>query len=146
MSPSRDTEVVAAGNVEIVRGIYDAVARRDNVTPFEVYAEDIVWDVSNASRGGLGPKLVYHGHEGVRQFWRDGVAAFGEIKLEVEELIDAGDRVLAVIRERDVGRVSGVPVELTHLAVWTLVDGKAVRMQLFDDQQAAEQAAGLSEP
>jgi hypothetical protein len=77
MSPSRDTEVVAAGNVEIVRGIYDAVARRDNVTPFEVYAEDIVWDVSNASRGGLGPKLVYHGHEGVRQFWRDGVAAFG---------------------------------------------------------------------
>ena len=34
-------------NVEIVRGIYDAVARRDGVTPYEVYAEDIVWDFSN---------------------------------------------------------------------------------------------------
>jgi len=36
-------------NVEVVRGIYDAVARRDAVTPFEVYAEDIVWDVSKTS-------------------------------------------------------------------------------------------------
>jgi hypothetical protein len=25
-------------NVEIVRGIYDAVARRDGVTPFKAYA------------------------------------------------------------------------------------------------------------
>ena len=37
-------------NVEIVRGIYDAVARRDGVTPFEAYAEDIVWDLSNSRR------------------------------------------------------------------------------------------------
>jgi ketosteroid isomerase-like protein len=132
-------------NVEIVRGIYDAFARRDNVTPFEVYAEDIVWDYSNAQRSRLGPKPVYHGHEGVREAWRDGLSAFSEFNFEVEELTDAGDQVLAVIRERDVGRASGAPVEASHSAVWTLADSKITRLQVFDDRQPALEAAGLSE-
>jgi ketosteroid isomerase-like protein len=115
-------------NVEVVRGIYEAAARRDDVTPFDVYAEDIVWDLSNAGRAMLLPKPVYHGHEGVRQFWRDRLSAFREIDFEVEELIDAGDQVLATIREREVGRASGAPVEVTHLAVFTLADGKVTQL------------------
>ena len=129
----------------MVRGIYDAVARRDVETPFVVYAEDIVWDISNARRAAVYPKRVWHGHEGVRQFWRDGLSVFGKVDLDVEELIDAGDQVLAVIREREVGRGSGVPVETSHLAVWTLADGKVTRMQMFDDRPEALEAAGLSE-
>src|SRR5512132_1402070 len=123
-------------NVEIVRGIYDAVARRDDATPFEFYAEDIVWDMSNLRRAALYKKPVYHGHEGVRESWRESLAAFGQVDFEVEELIDAGDQVLAAIREREVGRASGVPVEASHLAVWTLADGKVIRLQIFDSRQA----------
>jgi ketosteroid isomerase-like protein len=132
-------------NVEIVRRIYDAVARRDVVTPFEYYAEDIVWDVSNWRVAGMGLKPVYRGHEGVRECWREIVSVFGEVDFEVEKLTDAGDQVLAVIREREIGRASGAPVESTHLAVWTLADGKVTRMQIFDDHQQAFEAAGLSE-
>jgi ketosteroid isomerase-like protein len=93
----------------------------------------------------LDPKQVYRGHEGVREFWRESLSAFGEIDFEVEELIDAGDQVLAVAREREVGRASGAPVETTHLAVWTLAGGKVIQLQVFDDRHAAERAAGLSE-
>jgi ketosteroid isomerase-like protein len=132
-------------NLDLVRSIYDAAARRDDVTPFEVYAEDIVWDVSNARRVALAMKPVYHGHEGVRQYWGEIVSAFGEVDFEVEELIDAGDQVLAVIREREVGRASGVPVETTHLALYTLTGGKVIQMQVFDDRQQALKAAGLAE-
>jgi ketosteroid isomerase-like protein len=132
-------------NVDVVRGIYEAVDRRDDVAPFEVYAEDIVWDVSNARRAGLMMRPVYRGHEGVRQFWRESLSVFGEVDFEVEELIDAGDKVLAVIREREVGRSSGVPVEATHLAVWTLAGGKVMQLQIFDDRYPAERAAGLAE-
>ena len=131
-------------NVEVVRGIYDAVARRDDVTPFDVYAEDIVWDLSNTRRAALGMKPVYRGHEGVRLFWRESLSVFGEVDLEVAELMDADDKVLAVIREREIGRASGVPVDTTHLAVWTLADGKVTQMQVFDDRQQALEAAGLS--
>jgi ketosteroid isomerase-like protein len=131
--------------VEIVRRIYDAVAQRDIVTPFEVYTEDIVWDVSNWRVVGMGMKPVYRGHEGVRECWREILSVFGEIDFKVEKLIDAGDQVLAVIREREIGRGSGAPVESTHLAVWRLADGKVNQMQIFDDRQQALEAAGLSE-
>ena len=132
-------------NLEVVRKVYDAVARRDDATPFEYYAEDIVWDISNTRRAGLFMQPVYHGHEGVRRAWRESLSAFGEVDFEVEELIAAGDHVLAVLRERVVGRASGVPVETTHAAVWTLADGKVIRLQVFDDRQRALEAIGLSE-
>jgi len=127
----------------VVRGIYDAAARRDDVIPFEVYAEDIIWDISNSRRALLAMKPVYRGHDGVRQYWRENISVFGEVDFEIEELIDAGDQVLAVIREREVGRASGVPVEATHLAVYTLSGGKVIQMQVFDDRQQALEAAGL---
>ena len=129
----------------MVRRLYEAAARRDDVIPFEVYAEDIVFDISNSRRVLLAMKPVYHGHDGVRQYWRETTSAFGEIDFEVEELIDAGEQVLAVIREREVGRASGAPVEATHLAVYTLGGGKVIRLQVFDDRQQALEAAGLAD-
>jgi ketosteroid isomerase-like protein len=68
---------------------------------------------------------------------------FGRIDLEVGELIDAGDQIVAVIREREIGRSSGAPVETTQVALWTLADRKATRMRMFDDRQQALEAAGL---
>ena len=132
-------------NVDVVRRLYDAAARRDDVTPFDVYAEDIVFDISNSRRVALALRPIYHGHEGVRQYWRETTSAFGEIDFEVEELIEAGDQVLAVIREREVGRASGVPVEATHMAVLTLTGGKVILIQMFDDPQQAREAAGLAD-
>jgi ketosteroid isomerase-like protein len=134
---------MSQANVEIVRGLYEALARRDGVAPFEVYAEDIVWDVSQSRTAFLYTQPVSRGHAGVRQGWREWLSAFSEIDAEVEELKDAGDQVLAVIRERELGRASGVPVEATHLAVWTLAHGKVIRMQMFDDGEKALKAAGL---
>lgn len=130
-------------NVEIVRGIYDAVANRDAPAAFAVYAEDIVWEVSGRRTAVM--DSVYHGHEGVRRFWRDAVSVFGSVDLDVEELIGVGDQVVAVIREREVGRASRVPVEASHTAIWTLADGKVVRMQVFDDRPQALKAVGLEE-
>jgi ketosteroid isomerase-like protein len=129
-------------NVDVVRRIYDAVARRDAVTPFELYAEDIVWDFSQTRRAPLFMRPVYHGHEGVREAWRETVAAFGAVDFEVEDLRDTGEQVLAVIHEREVGRASGVPVEATHFAVWTLAGGKVTRLQVIDDRDHALEAAG----
>jgi ketosteroid isomerase-like protein len=109
-------------NVEVVRGIYDALASRD-----------------------LYSTPVYEEHKGAPQVWREMLSLFGEVDVEVEQLIDAGDHVVAVIREREVGRTRGAPVERTHLAVWTLADGKVIKLQVFDERQQALEAAGLRE-
>jgi ketosteroid isomerase-like protein len=132
-------------NVQVVRGIYDSVGRRDSVTPFEFYADDIVWDLSKWAAVGFYSQSVYRGHDGVRQLWRETLAAFGEVDFQVEEVIDGGEHVVAAIREREIGRASGVPVEARHTAVWTLADGKVTRMQIFSERPEALEAAGLSE-
>ena len=131
--------------MNVVRRLYDAAARRDDATPYEVYSEDIVFDISNSRRVALALRPIYHGHEGVRQYWRETTSVFGEIDFEVNELIDAGDQVLAVIREREVGRASGAPVGATHLALYTLSGGKVTQLQVYDDRQQALEAAGLEE-
>jgi ketosteroid isomerase-like protein len=131
-------------NIEVVRTIYDAVGRRDVATPFDLYAEDIVWDLSAWRPAELDPVRVYTGHEGVRKAWRDRLSAWSEVDYEVEELVEAGDRVVAVIRDRQIGRSSGVPIEAAHAAVWTLADGKVTRLQVFDERRQAFEAAGLS--
>jgi len=88
---------------------------------------------------------VYQGHDGVRENWRETLAAFGEVDFQVEEVIDRGEHVLAAVREHEVGRASGVPVEATHTAVWTLAEGEVTRMQIFSDRLAALEVAGLRE-
>ena len=130
-------------NVEIVREIYQAVARRDAASAFAVYADDIVWEVS-AGRA-LVMDRVYHGHEGVRKFWRDALSAFGEVDLDVEELIDAGDQVVVGSTLRGRGRQSGAQAKFTFWQVWTVQNGKFVRGQGFASREEALEAAGLRE-
>ena len=132
-------------NVEVVRRVYDAFAQQDDTTPFELYSEDIVWDLSHWRRAALYAKPVYSGHAGVRENWRESLEVLGTVDFELVDMTDAGGTVLAAIQERAVGRSSGVPVEARHWAVWTLTDGKIVRLQVFDDRREALEAAGLSE-
>lgn len=118
-------------NVEIVRRIYDAFAQQDDVTPFEIYSPDIEWCFDSAAVG-VDLKSVYRGHEGVREFWREWFAAFAS-SFEVEELRDSGDSVLAILREREVAKTTGLTLERPLCAVWEMRGGKAVRMRLFLD-------------
>jgi ketosteroid isomerase-like protein len=64
-----------------------------------------------------------------------------------ERFIDAGhDRVLVFSREGGRGKESGAEVQ-THLTahLWTLRDGKAIRMQSYWERAEALEAVGLSE-
>jgi ketosteroid isomerase-like protein len=130
-------------NVEIVRGIYAAYGRRDNQAPLEVYAPDIEWDISELGLFGVGG--VYHGHDGVRDCFRDVFASFREFQLAPLQLLDANDHVLATVKEHGVGAASGVDVEREHYAAWTVLAGKVARMRVYVDRSDAFKAVGLSE-
>ena len=106
-------------------------------------APDVVWEVALGVSDFDG---VYRGRAAVRRFWRTWVADFADLRLEVEELIDAGECVFGVIRPMGRGRRSGIEVtgQMTF-PVFTMRDGLVVRYQLFADRQKALEAAGLSE-
>ena len=134
--------------MEIVRQVYKASARRDADTVLAFYAPDIEWDSTRIPWGRLvgGPNIT-RGHEGLREWFREYSEAWESIEDDFKELIDVGDdRVISVIRTRGRGRASGVELEFEeYAAVWTIGDGKIVRVVWLPTRDDALEAAGLSE-
>ena len=131
-------------NVEVVRSVYEALANRDAITPYELYDPDIEWDVGDQWMA-VGVGRIFHGHDGVRTFWRELLSEFPEADFKVEDLVDAGDQVLAVLQGHFVGRTFGPLPVGRHYAVWTLRNGKIVRLRVFTDSAEALKAVGLRE-
>jgi ketosteroid isomerase-like protein len=135
-------------NVEVVRALAEAFRRRDYERAFEFLDPDIEWDASRMSaRVGRAPTGVYRGHQGGRAFWREWLSAWRELKFEIQDVLDAGDDVVLLIRnQRQWGRHSGVETTMTPYAqVFTFRNGKVVRWRSFPDQQSALEAVGLRE-
>ena len=66
--------------------------------------------------------------------------------MELERLHDADDdRVVSLFRIHAVGAGSGVAVERGDAMLWTFRNGKLIRLDYFNDQDQALEAAGLQE-
>jgi ketosteroid isomerase-like protein len=70
---------------------------------------------------------------------------FGDFTWEPLGLLDQGDHVLVATRFVAEGRGSGAPVEAMIYNVWTVRQGKAVRVRGYGSRSEALEAAGLSE-
>ena len=136
---------MSQANVEIVRRLFDAAARRDTDTVFDIYDPYIVWDASRTERGAITGKVV-QGREGLLKWLREWYDPWETVDDILEELIDAGQqRVVSVMVQRGRGRVSRVEVENRLGTVWTVQDGKVIRAVWFPSREDALEAVGLSE-
>jgi ketosteroid isomerase-like protein len=127
-------------NVEIVRRFADCWERLD----WEGMAELVDPDVEqHGTVGGVEEGRVTRGVSAIRRDYEHVEAIWDEHRIEVQELIDAGDRVVSLVRIRAVGAGSGVAVERGDGMVWTFRNGKLARLDYFNDQEEALRAAGL---
>jgi ketosteroid isomerase-like protein len=131
-------------NVEVIRRLYDAAARRDNEAVYALYHPEIVWDASRTQRGGITGRIV-RGHSALRGWLREWYGAWENIHDELDEVIDAGPEVISVMTQRGSGRGSGVEVADRIATVWAICDGRIIRATWFPTRDEAHQAAGLSE-
>jgi steroid delta-isomerase-like uncharacterized protein len=129
-----------SGNVDLVRSLYEAMNSQDVEAASALLAPDCEW-VSDP-RTGIRPK---HGRDDVVAFFLDQAEMFGEVAVEVDELRDAGDRVVALIRVQGSGFASGASVEIRIGHVFEIRDGKIVRGEGFGDRESALQSVGLTE-
>jgi ketosteroid isomerase-like protein len=128
-------------NVEIVKEFTRRFSAGEDVT--EIYFDpEIVWD---ASASGLPSADVYHGHEGVRRFFREWLAAWADYAIEIRECIDADSAVVLVFKQAGTGKTSGVRTERDFFGIYELEASKVVRFRLFASREQAIEAAGLSE-
>lgn len=132
-------------NVEIVRRLFEAAARRDTNALFDLYDPYIVWDASRTQRGAITGKVV-QGREGLLKWLREWYDVWETMDDVLEELIDVGQqRVVSIMTQRGRGRASGVEVANRLGTVWTIQDGKVIRAVWFPSREDALEAVGLSD-
>jgi uncharacterized protein len=125
-------------NVEIVRRCYEAFARHR--FPSDQFAEEIEW----TTHPDLPDAGTYCGRESVRRYFAEWVAGWVEVRNEPNELIDAGDRVLAMVHGTFRLTDDARPFESDYAHLWRVRDGLVVSVQAMGQREALE-AAGLSE-
>jgi ketosteroid isomerase-like protein len=87
---------------------------------------------------------AYRGIDGVRSALDNWFDVWEWMRVEVVELVDAGDRVLVTLDQRAKGKGSEVEVEIRSYNVYTFRDGKVLRMQLFTEREPALEAACMT--
>ncbi len=129
-------------NVEIVRQIFAAWNRREPTLGAEFLDPGIELD---ATQTEFLPdvRAVFHGHDGVRSFWRTLFSELADMDLVTENFIDAGESVLVQFSFTGRGRKSGAPFQRRFVNVYTLRNSLVIRLQTFDSLAAATQALGI---
>ena len=93
-----------------------------------------------------GKATVYRGREGAREALQDLFDSFAELHLEISEIRDLGDRVLAHGRMCGRGTESGVEIESPWAYLLEFKNGKATWVRAFLDPREALEAAGQDVP
>ena len=141
MTTLRDTRpAMSQENVEIVRRGLEAQLREDwaaALDTLDAEAEIVDFDIPDAG--------VYHGHDGYLAWLAGWDEGWDSWRVEDIEIRPAGDdQVIALFRMIARGE-SGIEIERPDAVVYRLQGGKIMRMEYFNDQLQALEAAGLSE-
>jgi ketosteroid isomerase-like protein len=134
---------VSQENVEIVRRIMRRFADQDIEAALADIDPEAILDWSNSDAPDSG---VYTGHVAWRTFMQARDDALGHRRFDTAELIapDA-DTVLLAGRTSEQGRASEAEVKASGAAVWTLREGKIIRLKPYQSSDAALKAVGLAE-
>jgi ketosteroid isomerase-like protein len=133
---------VSQDDVEIVRRCIELFNRRDVAQALELLDPDIELDLSR----NIFNADIYRGHAGIER-WRSGVEdVWDDFQGAAEELIDAGDKVVARVTMEGKGKESGVEVKMQIFSIWTVRGSKVVQMVGgYRDRSEVLEAAGLAD-
>jgi ketosteroid isomerase-like protein len=132
-------------NVDLVRSLFDALNRRDIGALLEGFDPEVeLRPVLQTVMLGREP-MVARGHEGARDAFREWDDTFAEIRVDISEVQDLGDRIVALGQIRARGRQSGATVESPGGWVLDCRHGKVVLLREYLDPKEALEAAGLRE-
>jgi uncharacterized protein len=133
-------------NVEIVRALYEAWARGDFWAHPEAFTPGVrSARVMGADAEGTGLSGEWEGIDGLIANTRLWLEAWNDLRVEAEELIDAGDRVVVLTRQTGTAKASGISLDREFADVWEIRDGKVVEVRFYWNRAEALEAAGLSE-
>ena len=122
-------------NIEIVRRLIDAWNERDLEAALEEMHPQCEVRPVEATE-------TLRGHDGVATAFRDWFEAFEQFTMEPEDFIAQGDQVLVPMRQRALGKGSGLEVEERFYQLFTLRDAKVFRFEEYSEEADAQKALG----
>lgn len=117
-------------NIEVIRRGYEAFSAGDVEAVLDSFADDIEW----VQPGESAISGTYHGKAEVMEYL--GRLAEKSVKVKVNRLLADGDLVVA-LTEVTMGDLSGDDAD-----VFTVRDGKTVRVQIHGDTALMERVYG----
>jgi ketosteroid isomerase-like protein len=127
-------------SLDVVRAMYDAFNRGDTDAILELAHPAV-----SVEDHGVIDGASYEGRDGVVRFLAFQAEAFKAQSVELEELIETGDEILAVIRLRGEGPLTRIPLEGRFSHVWQIAGGMVQRLRVYASKQEALEAAGLQD-
>jgi ketosteroid isomerase-like protein len=120
---------------EVVRKLYEVVEKDDWAAALQFFDPEVEW---------LPTEGEYHGLEGVGASFVEWMEPWDEHTVKLEEAVGSGDRALATVRLTARGGHSGMEIDQVFFQVFTVRDGKIVRMVEYVERGPAAEAAGLT--
>jgi ketosteroid isomerase-like protein len=130
---------LSAQNLETVRRLAAAFNDRDLDSFLTHLDPEVEFHSLRAQLEGR----PYVGHEGARKMFADFDEDWDYLQIDVEELRDVDDAVVAGGRLRSRGHASRVDLNVPVAFLWRLRDGKVVYGKVFSEQADALRAAGV---
>jgi len=115
-----------AENADVVKGAYESFGKGDIPGVVEAVDEGVQWDSTESlPQGGS-----YSGPDGVVQFFEAVGGAWEGLEIEIEDLLESGDHVVAVGKAQGELKGSG-STGYGFVHVFTLDGGKIVRFREY---------------
>jgi ketosteroid isomerase-like protein len=129
-------------NVEIPRRWYEAANRRDVDAGNELLDPDFEFRMAGVLPDF--PQTAYRGRDEFVAFLWEFAEPWEALTIEPDRYLDIGSQVLVLAHFHAKGR-DGIEIERPFAHLWTIRDGRAVRLVSYADHRQALEAVGLSE-
>lgn len=124
-----------AENREKLETLYSEWARGD-YSRSDIFAPDMTMETF-----GMAEPLRAESYQEFMARMREWLRAWGRpLTIEADQLIESGDRILAMIRWKGRGKGSGVEMEAAGAHLWTFREGLVVRYEVYRDRDEAQAA------
>lgn len=84
---------------------------------------------------------TYRGHDGIRRWFDSFDEVMDGIRWDAHDFQQAGDKVVVEFTLRARGKTTGLHFGQDAVMVWSMRDGKAIRVELFESLDDALRAA-----
>jgi ketosteroid isomerase-like protein len=123
-------------DLEKIKSIYEEWARGDYSGHADVFHPEM-----KAETHGMGEPIRSETYAGFIATMREWLSTWERpFRIEAEELIQRGDRILALIHWSGRGKGSGVEIDDRGAHLWTFRDGQVVRYDTYRDRDEARAA------